>query len=704
VAWVAAIAVMLAAPRCVPTFAEAPSAAVSEAGGTASNASPSRAFVEGYRAYRRHDLDTAVNRLSYAAYRFPPLADYALFYLGLAERDRKNLPQAEQTLAKLISRYPQSVTVPKAELALAQVRLGLGMARDAARAARRAIALAPDEATEQAARLELARALVAEGDAPAAYDELMALRLKYPRGQRDAEARKLAYSILAANPGTARVNSPQYHRDEAALLLEEGELAMALGQARSGLALSPAPPLHAQLVFLKARALRPSPASAEAAFKEYLRIAPVGPLASAAMQALALIYWSEDRRELARTTFAGLVAQFPQSTLAPGAMLRMGRIFEEEKKLDAARGEYIRLVARYPRSEAADDARFRAPWTYYMTGHYELAARGFAAMRARAAVAHAKRDMFAYWQARALERSGNRAAAEKIYTMLAGSIDSNYYPALAAQRVHAPPPVLPAATLPDPKFDVPPRVSKSAAFHVERVLVLKRLGLRELEPAELRMLVKRIADEPALGDFVLAGFQHSDAYYDAIVAVSRMERHGEISHDAAERVRYPLAYWHLIASAAATNHLDPYLVLALVRQESWFNPEATSAADARGLMQLLPVTAERLARNTTPFSGSVDLYDPTLNVKLGTKYLAKLLALFHGNEVRAVAAYNAGEHAVAGWIALFGGTNDEWVENIGFRETRNYVKRVIGGKREYRLLYPSHSVGQTSMPKPRLKG
>ena len=125
-----------------------------------------------------------------------------------------------------------------------------------------------------------------------------------------------------------------------------------------------------------------------------------------------------------------------------------------------------------------------------------------------------------------------------------------------------------------------------------------------------------------------------------------------------------------------------------MRQESWFNPDATSVSDARGLMQLLPSTASRMVReNGLALAQPVDLYDAEINVELGTTYLKQLLAMFNGNEIRAVAAYNAGEHAVMGWNEKFPGDDDEWVENIGYHETRDYVKRVIGNQREYRMLY-----------------
>jgi len=127
-------------------------------------------------------------------------------------------------------------------------------------------------------------------------------------------------------------------------------------------------------------------------------------------------------------------------------------------------------------------------------------------------------------------------------------------------------------------------------------------------------------------------------------------------------------------------------VLALTRQESLFNPEATSGSNARGLMQLIPSTAMKVATANGTDPAKVELFDPAANVALGTAYLKSLFEMFGDDEFKAVAAYNAGEHAVAKWVAEFGGDSDEWVENIRYPETREYVKKVIGGRREYMLL------------------
>jgi soluble lytic murein transglycosylase len=225
-------------------------------------------------------------------------------------------------------------------------------------------------------------------------------------------------------------------------------------------------------------------------------------------------------------------------------------------------------------------------------------------------------------------------------------------------------------------------------------MAMRGLGLKELEVAEFGALEARSSQTPTLREFVLAGYQDAGAWYEAIGAATRMEKRGEVRSDVAERLRYPRAYWDLIATAAQRLRLDPYLLLSLARQESLFNPKAHSSADARGLMQLLPSTARRVAGEAA--TDQLDLYDPTTSVELGSSYLRRLLDMFNGNKFKAVAAYNAGEHAVENWNTTYPGDDDQWVENIEYHETRDYVKKVIGGLREYQLIYPTARAGSPS--------
>jgi soluble lytic murein transglycosylase len=646
------------------------------------------AFLDGYRAYKSHDNLRAIVDLKFAADNFPALGDYALFYLALAQHDQGDLNASSETLDRLVKTYPDSVMISAGELMLADNLLKLGGNAEASIVASRLIARSPEASIEQGARIAEAKSLIALGNPKSAYAQLMELRDKYPRSDTDAEARVLIREILASHPEVADTNSLAYHRAESELLLREGALSEAEEQANAGLAMSPEPAVRSELVWVTARSLKPQPERAKRAILEYLQIAPGGPDAPAALEALALIYWHDDQYDLARAALNRLVANFPASERAPGAILRIGKIFEEQHQLESARTQYRRLATRYPRSDAAEDARFRIPWTLYLAHNYRAAAPEFESAGARAKDP-INRDMCEYWRARSLEKAGDVAGARSIFEKLADSTDSNYYPELASRRVAAARPDLPAASAPDPQSSGTPAVTGVAEYHMARLQTLRTLGLKELEPGELKALEEHAGGTVEMRHFVLAGFASADAWYDAIVAATHMEKNGQLSHDIAERVRYPRAYWDLFSSASNRLALDPYLVLALSRQESLFNPMATSGSNARGLMQLIPSTARKMASQNGMDTENIRLYDPAVNVQLGTTYLKNLFEMFHGDEFHVVAAYNGGENAVSKWLSEFHGADDEWVENIEYKETRDYVKKVIGGRREYLLLYQS---------------
>jgi soluble lytic murein transglycosylase len=153
--------------------------------------------------------------------------------------------------------------------------------------------------------------------------------------------------------------------------------------------------------------------------------------------------------------------------------------------------------------------------------------------------------------------------------------------------------------------------------------------------------------------------------------------------------RYPLAFWELVQQKAQERGLDPYLVLALIRQESLFDARARSPAAALGLMQLIPPTAARVAKQIgLPAPSQEKLFEPEVNLTLGTQYLKDLLQRYSNNWFKAIAAYNAGEAAVDRWEKEIA-TDDieEFVERIPYIETRGYVKLVLRNHRIYKRLY-----------------
>jgi soluble lytic murein transglycosylase len=154
------------------------------------------------------------------------------------------------------------------------------------------------------------------------------------------------------------------------------------------------------------------------------------------------------------------------------------------------------------------------------------------------------------------------------------------------------------------------------------------------------------------------------------------------------QVIFPLTYWDLIKRHAAARGLDPYLIAALIAQESTFDPGIRSVANAWGLMQIVPPTGRRLARaaGMKRFTTAM-LTNPETNIRLGTLYFATLVERFGGTHY-ALASYNAGENRVVRWKAERPGIDeDEFIDDIPYPETQNYVKRILGTAEDYRMLY-----------------
>jgi soluble lytic murein transglycosylase len=154
------------------------------------------------------------------------------------------------------------------------------------------------------------------------------------------------------------------------------------------------------------------------------------------------------------------------------------------------------------------------------------------------------------------------------------------------------------------------------------------------------------------------------------------------------RVIFPLDYWPLIRKYSEAQSLDPYLMAALIAQESTFTADIRSAANAYGLMQLIPSAGRQYARKAGLGRYSQRLLtQPESNVRMGMAYFKDLSDRFGGNHF-ALAGYNAGPHRVSRWISERPAVaQDEFIDDIPFPETQAYVKRILGTAEDYRRLY-----------------
>jgi hypothetical protein len=194
-------------------------------------------------------------------------------------------------------------------------------------------------------------------------------------------------------------------------------------------------------------------------------------------------------------------------------------------------------------------------------------------------------------------------------------------------------------------------------------------------------------------------YYRTGQYHRAVSLYSRLKSTPSLKDRIDDVLLYPVVYSDYIINASKKYSIDPFLLLAIAREESRYNPEAISPAGAIGLLQIMPSTARRLSLEIKKDNGSVGgevaveaqrwpalLTDPALNIELGAFYLSRLIKRY-GVLSYAIAAYNAGEAAVDSWLKNNYSDEDEFIEDIPYGETINYVKRVLTTYEKYLRIY-----------------
>ncbi|WP_158882650.1 transglycosylase SLT domain-containing protein [Rhodanobacter sp. L36] len=270
-----------------------------------------------------------------------------------------------------------------------------------------------------------------------------------------------------------------------------------------------------------------------------------------------------------------------------------------------------------------------------------------------------------YFLARALTELGRGDESKQVLQSLAG--EATFFGFLAADRLGTPYAICPAQLAGDPQ-------QEQALLNepgLVRAFELYAVGLPKLARREWTRALDG-ADAPTLR--LAADLANRRGWYDrAVFTLS--------SGDALRlyELRFPLASQDGVVPQAIEAGIEPVWAYGILRAESAWMTDARSGADARGLMQLVPATAALVARrNGLDWGGGDTLYDPSTNIKLGTRYLAQMAERYNGSPWLASAAYNAGPNRVDQWLAARGTLSPElFVATIPFKETREYVARVM---------------------------
>ncbi len=274
-----------------------------------------------------------------------------------------------------------------------------------------------------------------------------------------------------------------------------------------------------------------------------------------------------------------------------------------------------------------------------------------------------------YFEARLSELTGNKAAAQPLYR--AAARKPEFHGFLAADRIDQP-----YALCPWEPNDAPAKAVVARDPAIIRAMALYRIDRSGWAQREWDSALPRFDDSQRRAAVAIA---QDNGWFDrAVFTLGNYGGRNRPDELSLYELRFPLHHDATIRREAAKNALDPAWVAAEIRAESVFNPKARSSANARGLMQIVPATGAATARRIgLPYSGADALYDSDTNIALGTAYLRQMEDKY-GQTYVAIAAYNAGPTPTARWQSQRPGFDpDFWIETISYKETREYVARVL---------------------------
>ncbi len=674
-------------------------------------------FLLGVALYRQKQWQEAADVLEAAAAQEPLLGDYALHYAASAYQTLGLNAQALAVLSRLLHEHPDSLLTERARQERARLYLGANQLTQAEEAYRDYLARASNEARRREALLALAEIAVKADKRREAEALLRELWLKQPGTREAARAGELLASMADAPPFTADeqferalslYRSSQYSLAITAFapFLDEGSRPFDGGQDRFTFRAR----LWSGISHFQRRDYR-------------LAISLLSPMGQDhSLYSAEALYWigrsyaRVDDREQAVMTWTRLIDTYPNSPFTAESLYLTALQHSDNGGPKRAVETLNRLIRNYQSSRFIDAALWTRAWIRYRQSAFRQALADLQRLQARGASDSRFQVQALYWQGRIFEGLKKKTKAVETYRrLLSIHSDDDYYTEQTRRRLRtlgqkAAQTRLPVTSreagggrrLESPPATLQPIACSSSpapcSSGVAKARLLKELKLGEEASEEFRALAGRYADDRGVLYEACSALLDLGYLEKGVRIAKRLLRPLYLHTRPAEPIPryweclYPLGYWELVQEQSARYTLDPYLVVALIREESAFGERVVSSSGAVGLMQLLPTTANGLVNDAKKSTEPVTLDVPPTNIALGTRYLAMMIEEFKGNRARALAAYNAGPNQVRRWLERLGDrVDDEFIEEIPFVETKTYVKRVLGSYYRYRTQYGKES-------------
>lgn len=411
--------------------------------------------------------------------------------------------------------------------------------------------------------------------------------------------------------------------------------------------------------------------------------------------AIARCYLRLGENEKAVKAYLDYAKRYPRRRMAVECSWKAGWIYEELGQISNTLGVYKQMLKHWPRSQYRHEANFRVGLSYLKLGQYTNAQAIFKGILSKN-LSEFHHTRSSYWLAKTYAMQGMAEKSEKILIALGAQLFDSYYSLKSYRLYESQIDMLyqikeKLADTKNPlRFytdSMAPLMEKFEELFLIRELMGEDIALREL--SEKKYYPKTLKGWISLAEIYkkLGAYNHAFKIYDYINNKHFADL-PSLDKPFLMKESYPLYYDNIVDNFGVSRDLDKNLVLALIRAESSFNRRAHSGANAFGLMQIIPRTAKSLAMQVdVNYKIPSDLFNPELNINLGSLYLKNLLNQFDNTQEYAIAAYNAGPHRVSRWLKFkYSDDIDFFVENIEYTQTRNYVRRVMRNYWIYQLL------------------
>jgi soluble lytic murein transglycosylase len=629
------------------------------------------------------------------------LADYVLYWNAQTLRLLKRNAEAFNTLQGVERDYPNTAMKEQLLEALAPAAIETGHAQAAIDA------LASYSATTAKPALLLLRAQAyraARQDARAAKDYQL-LYYKNPLSDEGKDAATALPQLKSALHAEYPVPSLDLEEQRAQIFYDQHKWKDARAEfEKLAASLRDAENSHRQHALLRAAQARVQLKASPSVVSSLLTTNPE--VDAERLFALAQIHRSAKKESDMLTVAEQLVAKYPSSKSSEEALMMLGNYYWVELDRSKAVNYYQRVLDNFPAGKYAFFCEWRVAWMAYLERQPYADDKLVIFLRKYPSSANAPDAL--YWLGRDAERSGNPGHARIYFRTDAERFPQTYFGHAAAVQLDKlgpgdedapdfltaipPPPALRPFDEPIPQA----ATERWARAQALRVIAFDASAEQELKSAFFATGSPRLLYEAAQSAFDQGHFAAGMAYGRLIVPSFDSRKFSDVPVGVWKTL-YPLPYEAALRREAARNDFDPMIAAGLIRQESTFQADAVSHANAVGLMQVLPKTAKVLAKQLKVRYVKTKLFEPDYNLELGMLYIAGLLRRTGAPEY-ALAAFNAGEDRIAAWRAERNYEEiPELVESIPFTETRDYVQIVLRNAEVYRMIYgPGAPVANTA--------